>query len=243
MIFNPFNWLALTRAFYVFVRPLEFALAIVRGQALPEVVVRTPTGNVRVRLRNYESLKTCFSVFCRGDYATPAGSPMTFLDVGANIGIASLYFLSRNSANRIICFEPDQGNLEFLRRNLDQYAERSTICAWALGTTAGTVTLFRAADGKYSSLLPSSRACLPDEIECRVFADALRDFTPLDSPATVKLDVEGLEPELVRSVDWSDFPRIRRLLCESTECAASIGRRHSLLLRNGYVEDVTFEDN
>jgi len=242
VIGNPFNWFALLRAFVVIVNPVKFLGAVARGQALSDVVVRTPVGNVRLHLRNYESLKTCFSVFCRRDYATPTDPPFAFLDVGANIGFASIYFLSRNRANRVTCFEPDRANLDFLKQNLHDFADRSEIRGYALATSTGTVSLFRAEDGKYSSLIPSEKACLPDRIECRVFADALREVASDSLPVVVKLDVEGLELDLVRSVEWREFPRVRRLLCESTECGQVISRAHSRRVRNGYVEDVTFTD-
>ena len=242
MIGNRYNWLALFRALFVIVNPLRFFAAIARGQALPDVVVRTPTGHFRVFLRNYESLKTCFSVFCRRDYATSIDPPCEFLDVGANIGIASLYFLSRNPANRVTCFEPDRANLGFLERNLSEFDKRSKINAYALGLSPGLVSLFRADDGKYSSLIPSERACLPDQVECRVFDDALRETATNALPVVVKLDVEGLELDLVRSIEWRNHPGIWRLLCESTECAEVISREHIRRIHNGYVEDVIFKD-
>ena len=103
-------------------------------------------------LRNFASLRTFFSISCRGDYATPTDSVFSFLDAGANIGIASVYFLTRNRANRAICFEPDRANQELLKQNLADFADLSEIRVYALATSAGTVSLFRSEDGMYSSL-------------------------------------------------------------------------------------------
>ena len=70
MIRNRHNWLALYRALWVFSNPVQFAWSLLRKSAPPQVRLRTPTGAVTLHLRNFESLKTAFSVFCRGDYHT-----------------------------------------------------------------------------------------------------------------------------------------------------------------------------
>jgi FkbM family methyltransferase len=240
---NLFNWLALPRAFFVIRNPLRFFAAFALRRSLSEVVVRTPIGDVRIWLRNYESIKTLFSVFCRYDYATPEEPAICLMDVGANIGITSLYFLSRNRANHAVCFEPDSANVDILRRNLHAFADRSEIHVCALATSPGTATFFRAEDGKYSSLIRSERACLPDHIECRVFGEALSAIeTRANVPVVVKLDVEGLELDLVRSLAWEGFPAVYRLVCEGTVCGRAISRPHARRVRSGYVEDMTFPD-
>ena len=242
MFKNPYNWVGLPRALFVVVNPIRFLAAIVRGRTLPDVVARTPVGHTRIHLRNYESLKTFFSVFCRRDYFTRPDPPSAFLDVGANVGIASAYFLSRNARNRIICIEPDPANLPYLEKNLLPFAGRSELRVCAVGTSAGQIEFFRSEDGKYSSMIPSSRAKIPVQVECRVFADMLREARNDSLPVVVKLDVEGMELDLVRSVDWQDYPYVRRLISESTECSAVISRAHDRRLRTGYVEDMAFTD-
>jgi FkbM family methyltransferase len=243
VIGNPFNWLAMPRAFLTICSPLKFFGALARGKAIPEVFIRTPVGKIRIALRNLESAKTLFSVFCRRDYATPRHPAVMLMDVGANIGITSLYFVSRNRANRAICFEPDQGNVALLMQNLKEFADRTEVRVCALATSAGTTTFYRAEDGKYSSLIQSERACLPDPVECQVFSDVLRGIvTEAAVPIVVKLDVEGLEPDLVRSVEWEHFAGVHRLVCEGTECGRLVSRPHRRRVRSGYVEDMSFLD-
>jgi len=242
MIKNLHNWRSIFRVLVVVDHPIRLVAAIARGHALPDVVVRTPIGKVHIKLRNFESIKTLFSIFCRGDYLTESNPPFAFMDVGANVGIASVYFLSRNRLSQVTCFEPDRANLAYLKENLAGFRERSKIYACALGTSAGTASFFRSEDGKYSSLVPSEKARIPDPVECRDFSAALREVTSGSLPVVVKLDVEGTEPDLARSVNWGDYPNVRRLICDSTECGAVISRRHTRCVRNGYVEDITFSD-
>jgi FkbM family methyltransferase len=238
---NPHNWLAILRAFFVIVRPIHFFIAILGRKNLTELHVKTPTGIVRVEIRNFESLRTLFSTFCRQDYLTATEPSFAIMDCGANVGIASLYFLSRNQANQVVCFEPDRENTDYLRRNLHPYADRVVIHEAALATTAGSATLFRAEDGKYSSLIKSDRALDPDEVECRKFEDALKDIVASGMPVIVKIDVEGLELDLVRSVTWENFQAVRRIISESTGCAELISRPHKRQLRAGFVEHIIFD--
>lgn len=240
MLANRFNWIALARAFSVFEHPQQFIRGAVARQSPQQLAMRTPTGRVVLALRNFESLRTLFSIFCREDYRTQAVQPAMYVDVGANVGIAAAYFLSRHPRNIAICFEPDVANLEYLRRNLAQFGSRARIVDHAVGVQAGTMTLFRSDDGKYSSLIASARATMPQEAIVESFDAVLRDAATMGLPVVVKLDVEGMETELVRHTRFESHARVTRLICESTQCAQLVTRPHQRTLRSGYVEDLVF---
>jgi len=243
MLLNPSNWLAMYRAIYVFRNPVEFLVAVIRGAAPDSVVVRSPTGPLTISLRNFESLRTLFSIFCRLDYRTSRREMCTFLDVGANIGLASLYFLSRNPGNRVEAYEPDGANLDYLRQNLQVFGARAKIYDRALGVDSDDTILYRSEDGKYSSLLRSERANMPQRIVTRAFRDVLEELSGGQTPIAVKLDVEGMETALVRSVRFEDYPLVMRLISESTECGSLLSRPHRRIVRSGYVEDLRFAED
>jgi FkbM family methyltransferase len=68
-----------------------------------------------VRLRS-DDAEAIDEVFGREPYALPSGAePQLVLDVGANVGIYTVYALSRYPAARIVCFEPDPANVAALR--------------------------------------------------------------------------------------------------------------------------------
>lgn len=69
------------------------------------------------------------SIFTERAYAgfNPAGEPKLIVDCGANIGCASVYFLSRFPNARAIAVEPDESNLEICRMNLKPFGERAKI--------------------------------------------------------------------------------------------------------------------
>ncbi len=240
MFRNRHNWLALYRALWVFSNPVQFAWSLLRKSAPRQVRLRTPTGAVTLHLRNFESLKTAFSVFCRGDYHTETDQPFLFLDVGANVGVSAVYFMTRNAHNTVHCYEPDNANLDFLRRNLDGFGSRATIHRKAVGTAAGSVDLFCSEDGKYSSTLAIDHPVAVQRVVCVAFADVLAAYRGSDRPVIVKLDVEGIERELIAHTDFAAHPHVTRLFCESTDCSPLIARHHVRSLRNGYVEDLRF---
>src|SRR5262245_33582109 len=85
--------------------------------------VRTPTGNIVVTLYNHHDLLTANEIFCREDYRVPHEIKIV-VDIGSNIGLSALYFLTRNRTVRCHLFEPDPRNLEKLRLNLRGFEQR-----------------------------------------------------------------------------------------------------------------------
>ena len=238
MLTNRHNWAALFRVFSVYEKPGRVLRAIASRTPLEDVVVKTPTGPVKLTLRNFESLKTSFSIFCRQDYPTSSAKAVRFLDIGANVGIAAAYFLSRNEGNTIRCYEPDSDNLEYLRKNLAQFGDRAQLVEHAVGPEAGSATLFKSQDGKYTSLLDNNDSAGTDEVTVDAFDSILAEAAKRPGPIVLKIDIEGLEPALVESVNFADYPQVERIIVESLECSQRIARPHQRTVRSGYVEDL-----
>lgn len=241
-VYNLYNWASFFRIFIIFVNPLKFTLDVLRKKAPEKLLVRTPTGIIHVSLRNFESLKTLFSIFCRQDYFTDVNQPYFFIDIGANIGIAAVYFLTRNKDNSVVCYEPDPANLPYLRQNLDAFGPRATIVPCGVSVNQGNAVLYRSVDGKYSSLIQSDLAAHPETVSLKAFNDILQAQPAGASPAVVKLDVEGIEVDLVKCASFENYPYVRRLVCESLECSQWVTRPHTRIVRTGYVEDLRFID-
>jgi FkbM family methyltransferase len=241
MFSNIHNWRALLGVVGAFDDPVGVLRAVLARKPLQKVTVRTPTGPCVIQLRNFESLKTAFSIFCRHDYPVAGDQSHHFLDIGANIGVAATYFLTRNTSNSVTCFEPDSKNLTFLRRNMAQHGARARVVEKAVGTQAGGGTLFRSEDGKYTSLLAHNAVVGTEAVEIGSFVDIIEAaLAEVPNDIIVKLDIEGLETALIASVDFKRYPRVSRIIVESLECAALIGRAHERRVRNGYIEDIRF---
>ena len=85
-------------------------------------MIKSPIGDIEIYIRNFESLKTIFSIFCRKDYYVE-NKKFHYIDLGANCGYAALFFLSRNHTNTVSCYEPDPYNIEFLKKRTEKLTE------------------------------------------------------------------------------------------------------------------------
>jgi FkbM family methyltransferase len=130
----------------------------------------------------------------------------TVIDLGANIGVSSAFFLSRWPAARVIAVEPDPGSYALLRSNLSPYnAQCIQGAVWGRHTS---LTLSRAfGDGREwaTAVLEGAgevRAYTMDEL---VSAVGIVDF--------LKINIEGGE-ESIFSGDTSWVARVRNICIE-----------------------------
>ena len=236
--FNFYNYFYILSIFYVFKKPLYFAYCIISKTVPEKIEVRTPIGIKILYLRNFESLKTIFSIFCRKDYKIDR-EIRYFIDIGANCGYSAIYFLSQNSKNFILCYEPEKENLRFLKINLAPFKDRSKINNKAVGTKSGKEILYLSDDGKYNSLIKSdfAKSYEVEIISIKKILDEKKHIRNLN----LKIDIEGLETQVIRFVDFNDYPNIKRIIIESTECSKIIKKKHTKKLRNGYIEHISFQ--
>jgi FkbM family methyltransferase len=121
----------------------------------------------------------------------------TFVDVGAHVGFFSLLGAKLvGGAGRVIAVEPDPGNAESLRRNLElnQY-DQVHVEQVALGAEAGTAELYIAEDSGQHSLLARSGKSVSVEVRTLDELWTAADMPPLD---VIKIDVEGAELDMLR---------------------------------------------
>ncbi|MHB1469529.1 MAG: FkbM family methyltransferase [Solirubrobacteraceae bacterium] len=199
--------------------------------------VRTPSGEVSVRLHSSHDLSTVNEIFCREDYAAPHGLRVA-VDVGANIGIASLYFLTRNTSSRVYAFEPNPANIARLRENLAGYEERYVLHECAIGLRRGPVAFEVEPTGRYGSIAApdggestgkASGGVLT--VECEEINAVVREILAQEGEIDIlKVDTEGMEAELVASLEPGLLDAIA-LICYETNASAP---RHLDRYRHSY---------
>lgn len=142
------------------------------------------------------------------------------LDIGANIGIFSLY-LSRavGSGGRVIAVEPDPDNLALLRANLEANQCRNvTVVPCALGAESGSAELFQV-DRNRGNLSFADIAGTGKSVRVPVRrADEILGELGVHQSTAAKVDVEGAEPAVFQGFGKSKPPIILfefdpRLLC------------------------------
>jgi FkbM family methyltransferase len=130
-------------------------------------------------------------------------SPATIVDVGAHIGMASIFFARRYPAAKIIAIEPEPSNFALLLKNTSSYKNIVPVCA-ALWREDGEVTLGR------SNVHPKGAFQIVENGEIRVRAvtiDTLMRETGIQSIDILKMDIEGSEKEVFASCNWIDTVR------------------------------------
>jgi FkbM family methyltransferase len=198
-----------------------------RGSYPYKIGLRTPIGAIDLELYSREDLVTIYEVFFRKDYRVPSDARLV-VDFGSNIGISAAYFLTRNTRLKVHAYEPVPANISRAKRNLAPFADRVELVECAVGTKDGCVSFGVESSGRYGGIaLPGEvdvkRRALEAYIEvpCRRGEDELRRILQ-DNPRidALKIDVEGMEIPLLRSLSIAVLERIS---CIMAECDGYVG--------------------
>ena len=231
-IVRPRNYLALARMFRVCRDPLDVARRyFLGGGTYPHrCELRTPLGVVSATVYSHHDVWTVVEVFCRGDYRVDRGIEVA-VDVGSNIGISALYFLTRNSGSRCYLYEPDPRNVERLRRNLESHSDRWTLHEAAVGPMAGKVEFGREETGRYGAV--GARTGDVIRVECLAANDMLEDILSSEASIDVlKVDTEGLEAATIAAIRPELIERVRTIYFESESPARLHGERFEFSYAN-----------
>src|ERR1700730_15942704 len=134
------------------------------------------------------------------DIARAKGQPrrFTFVDIGANVGLFSLFVASRAGQHaRILAIEPEPGNLRRLEFNVRANPDVPiTIVPKALSDEAGVVAVGLDRADRGGTRTKKIDQMLPPTETVRVSSQTLLDMLAgegVDAIDAVKIDVEGLE--------------------------------------------------
>jgi FkbM family methyltransferase len=219
-----------------------------------EVVLPTAKGELHLRCPNALTLRRAYTLYVKeaGTISWLDGALRPddiFLDVGANVGIYSLYAAQRiGQRGHVYAVEPHLRNAVALIDNIavNGFTDRITVLTCALAERPRTARF------QYDEWLPgSSGSQLADTIsenaEARLAApgiselkiaqsiDALVGQGAIPSPKVVKIDVDGLEPLILAGMQTTltSASRPRTLQVECTPSNA--GQIEAILRGCGYV--------
>lgn len=139
-------------------------------------------------------------VFIRGEYALDIHEPRVVVDAGANIGIASVYFLLRYPNARLYAIEPSPEVFVTLKQNLAPFPNAS-VHQYALSDVDGMVELHvHPTSSIASSLSARAKGERVVTVQSRTFDTFRREFA-LDTIDLLKFDIEGAEDKMLRSIE------------------------------------------
>lgn len=236
-VFRPSNYYALAHMLHVYERPLLAADRYFFGHGVYPcaVQVRTPMGTQNLTLFNSQDAITLHEIFCREDYrCSPA--PEVVVDIGSNIGISALYFLTRSSSVYCELFEPDPRNIPYLLVNLDRFANRFVLHEMAVADRQGILSFKREPTGRYGSIDLTTQSSRDnsktqerakyeqppqDAGQDRILVRVEHINTVLDGVISrhgridlLKIDTEGSELSTLSAIDHQLLSRIRHIVIE-----------------------------
>lgn len=170
---------------------------------------------VRVAIRRFScDFLLIRDIFEQGEYAPAAQWELpekaVILDLGANIGLAAVYFAGLRPHARLILVEPDAANLSLLRRNLSPSID-GTIYEGFAARADGFAGISREGDSWEFRKVDTPTAS-DERIRCFSVPTILHD-TGVSCIDLLKCDIEGSEAELFADCrDW--ISRVRHLIVE-----------------------------
>jgi len=177
------------------------------------IEVKTPTGMITPTLYSHDDLLTVNEIFCRWDYYAD-NHISTVVDVGSNIGISALYFLTRNPYSKCYLFEPDLRNTEKLRKNLLGLEKRYVLFERAVSNESGEVEFGIESTGRYGGIGVKTGKTL--RVKCldinEVLGCILEEEDYID---ILKVDTEGMEINTVSAIRDDYLERIKKIYLEA----------------------------
>jgi FkbM family methyltransferase len=163
-----------------------------------------------------------------------------FVDVGANVGELSYYFAKRNFF--VFSFEPDPYVNSVLSKNLAQF-KNVTISKDALGNKRKKLDLYLKSDSADTSLIKSKGFTEIVKVNVSRF-DELKLSNQILTPAILKIDAEGFEPEVIEGFKNA----LEKFTIVSIDCgrerngADTVSEVESILRMSEHLQIKVFED-
>ena len=134
------------------------------------------------------------------------------IDIGAHIGLFTLYASQYCKNGIIFCFEPVEENYSVLLDNITQNNLKNVKSfKSAVSKSESTITIYRNKDEAGHSMFSSnSHALKVDSISLKKIIDE----NSIDRCDLIKLDCEGAEYEIIESLPLEYFKKISKMIIE-----------------------------
>jgi FkbM family methyltransferase len=210
------HWRSAARAPLVYARPLEDFVGryvLQRGAYPARLPLRTPAGRISPELLHPLDAFTVNEIFNLEVYAL-GPAPSVVVDLGSNIGLSELYFLTRNPRNVVYGFEPVPRLFAQLERNTAAFAGRVVNRAVAVAPAAGEVEMGVEPSGRYGGIGVAGDEVLrvPAVSVDEALRAALERHPVVD---LLKVDVEGIEERLLDAASPALLERVRTIYVEA----------------------------
>lgn len=139
------------------------------------------------------------------------------LDLGANVGYASAYFLSLFPSATVVAVEPDPGNFEVCRQNLVPYGNRARLVLGAAWPRRSRLALVRGNSEDGREWATQVRECRNRDEAATVEGwdiPSLLELAGAHEIDLLKVDIEGSELQLFEESSALWLPQVRNICIE-----------------------------
>ncbi len=149
----------------------------------------------------------------KGEYYLPRGlNPEIILDIGANTGVASIFFANQYPSAKIFAFEPVPDNFTLLRKNIEGYGSIRAF-PFALGKEDGKFQMQYSSTGHNLGGFSFYHLGVDENKKVEVEQKNIRSYLPeigIKKVGLIKIDTEGaeyeilttLDPKMLQEVEW-----------------------------------------
>ncbi len=169
-------------------------------------------GKIPIRA-NGEDTSLLRQIFVNGEYDLPSENVRRVVDLGANIGMATLYLSRKFPDAEIACVEPSPQNAPLLKRVIALNGVRARVFEAAIGPADGSIDLFLSAQPDCTSVVNAVNPVGVINVP-QISMDHLMKDMGWDGIDVLKLDIEGAEKFLLTE-NQSWLEKVRMVVGES----------------------------
>jgi FkbM family methyltransferase len=180
------------------------------GEGAAERTVRFRNGAVITYRLNRGDIQGIREIFLDQAYRLPFAckSSSCIVDLGANIGLTSVWLAKTYGADRIVAVEPDPSNARLVRANLLANGLNATVIEAAVASADGTAFFQNNDESNLGRVATAGRP-----VKLVAMSTVLAYFDDAQTVDVLKLDIEGGEQELL-SGDLTWLKRVGSIIAE-----------------------------
>lgn len=196
---------------FVVKKPWQFIYAYLRVMPPPNKFVELRNGLKIYLSDDPNDVVTVFVIFIRNDYGKIAPQNVV-IDIGANIGVFSLY-AAQGGAAKVYAYEPNRQAFEFLLRNIQQNGLSAVIIPSRAAVTSvdGEQVKFPVNASVLNKIITEESSSEFELVDTISLETILSQFEKVD---LLKLDCEGAEYDILLNSNGAMFDKVQAVRME-----------------------------